>query len=132
MWDNPRLLNAAASVLYALALALFGAERYDLLQFHFHTPSEHRVAGRSFPMEIHFVHRNARGQLAVGPGLMCDELRQLGDAHRLVPERAELLLELRHHVFGRSQGAGPFLLRAAQPFGRDEGFALGGDVVVIR
>lgn len=42
-----------------------GNERYDLLQFHFHTPSEHRVAGRSFPMEIHFVHRNKRGQLAV-------------------------------------------------------------------
>lgn len=42
-----------------------GTERYDLLQFHFHTPSEHRIAGRSFPMEIHFVHRNARGQLAV-------------------------------------------------------------------
>ena len=42
-----------------------GSERYDLLQFHFHTPSEHRIAGRSFPMEIHFVHRNKRGQLAV-------------------------------------------------------------------
>lgn len=42
-----------------------GEERYDLVQFHFHTPSEHRVAGRSFPMEIHFVHRNKRGQLAV-------------------------------------------------------------------
>ena len=40
-------------------------ERFDLLQFHFHTPSEHKVAGRSFPMEIHFVHRNARGRLAV-------------------------------------------------------------------
>lgn len=42
-----------------------GDDRYDLLQFHFHTPSEHRVAGRSFPMEIHFVHRNKRGELAV-------------------------------------------------------------------
>jgi carbonic anhydrase len=42
-----------------------GAERYQPLQFHFHTPSEHRVAGRSFPMEIHFVHRNKLGRLAV-------------------------------------------------------------------
>ncbi len=42
-----------------------GNERYDLQQFHFHTPSEHRVAGRSFPMDIYFVHRNKRGQLAV-------------------------------------------------------------------
>lgn len=36
-----------------------GAEHYDLLQFHFHAPSEHRVDGRSFPMEVHFVHKNA-------------------------------------------------------------------------
>lgn len=42
-----------------------GDERYDLLHFHFHTPSEHRVAGRSFPMEIQFVHRNKRGQIAM-------------------------------------------------------------------
>lgn len=34
---------------------------YDLLQFHFHTPSEHTVNSRYAPMEIHFVHlkRNA-------------------------------------------------------------------------
>lgn len=36
-----------------------GAERYDLVQFHFHAPSEHRIDGRSFPMEVHFVHKNA-------------------------------------------------------------------------
>ncbi|MEX2453985.1 MAG: carbonic anhydrase family protein [Rhodospirillaceae bacterium] len=42
-----------------------GGERYELMQFHFHTPSEHRITGRSFPMEIHFVHRNAVGRLAV-------------------------------------------------------------------
>ena len=42
-----------------------GDERFDLLQFHFHTPSEHRVAGQAFPMEIHFVHRHASGRLAV-------------------------------------------------------------------
>lgn len=30
---------------------------YTLLQFHFHRPSEHRIAGRNFPMEVHFVHR---------------------------------------------------------------------------
>lgn len=42
-----------------------GSDRYDLQYFHFHTPSEHQIAGRKFPMEIHFVHRNKRGQLAV-------------------------------------------------------------------
>lgn len=26
---------------------------YDLIQFHFHSPSEHRVNGRAYPVEIH-------------------------------------------------------------------------------
>ena len=38
---------------------------FDLLQFHFHAPSEHRVGGRSFPMEMHMVHKADDGQLAV-------------------------------------------------------------------
>lgn len=37
----------------------------ELLQFHFHTPSENRIDGRSFPLELHFVHRNPEGELAV-------------------------------------------------------------------
>lgn len=40
-------------------------ENFDLLQFHFHDPSEHTVEGRSYPMELHFVHANAKGELAV-------------------------------------------------------------------
>jgi carbonic anhydrase len=39
--------------------------RYELEQFHFHTPSEHRFQGRSDPMEMHFVHRSAAGGLLV-------------------------------------------------------------------
>src|SRR5690349_5091197 len=38
---------------------------YSLLQFHFHRPSEHLIGGKSFPMEVHFVHRNEAGGLAV-------------------------------------------------------------------
>lgn len=33
-------------------------ERFRLVQFHFHAPSEHHVEGRSFPMEAHFVHED--------------------------------------------------------------------------
>ena len=40
-------------------------ERFDLLQFHVHTPSEHRVDGREHAMELHLVHGNADGKLAV-------------------------------------------------------------------
>lgn len=42
-----------------------GGEKYSLLQFHFHAPSEHTVEGRSFDMEMHLVHRNGEGALAV-------------------------------------------------------------------
>ena len=43
----------------------FQGQEYRLLQFHFHTPSEHHVAGRAHEMEAHFVHKNDQGQLAV-------------------------------------------------------------------
>ncbi|MBU3739286.1 MAG: carbonic anhydrase family protein [Rhodoferax sp.] len=38
---------------------------YQLLQFHFHHPSEERVNYRGYSMVAHLVHRNAEGQLAV-------------------------------------------------------------------
>ncbi len=42
-----------------------GGEKYELLQFHFHTPSENIVGGKAFPKEMHLVHKSAKGQLAV-------------------------------------------------------------------
>jgi carbonic anhydrase len=39
--------------------------RYDLVQFHFHTPSEHRFLGRTVPLEMHLVHQSATGKLLV-------------------------------------------------------------------
>ncbi|MCA2961017.1 MAG: carbonic anhydrase family protein [Silvanigrellales bacterium] len=42
-----------------------GRGRFELKQFHFHTPSEHTRDGKSFPLEIHLVHSNAEGALAV-------------------------------------------------------------------
>jgi carbonic anhydrase len=39
--------------------------RYDLVQFHFHTPSEHQFGGRNTPLEMHLVHRSAAGKLLV-------------------------------------------------------------------
>lgn len=43
----------------------FNGEDYTLLQFHFHTPSEHHVMGQEYPMEIHFVHQHTSGKYAV-------------------------------------------------------------------
>jgi carbonic anhydrase len=38
---------------------------YRLKQFHFHTPSEHTINGKHFPMEIHLVHQADDKSLAV-------------------------------------------------------------------
>jgi carbonic anhydrase len=38
---------------------------YTLLQFHFHDTSEHTMNGQAAPMEVHFVHQSADGELAV-------------------------------------------------------------------
>lgn len=42
-----------------------GDKQYELLQFHFHTPSEEAVNGKRTAMVAHFVHRSAEGELGV-------------------------------------------------------------------
>jgi carbonic anhydrase len=44
---------------------LIGNEKYSLLQYHIHAPSEHVINGKSYPLEIHFVHGTPDGKLAV-------------------------------------------------------------------
>lgn len=44
---------------------MLDGQRFELKQFHFHTPSENHIAGKSFPLEAHFVHANKAGELAV-------------------------------------------------------------------
>jgi carbonic anhydrase len=39
--------------------------RYELVQFHFHRPSEERIDGRQFDMVAHLVHKDLDGRLAV-------------------------------------------------------------------
>ena len=40
-------------------------QRFELVQFHFHRPSEERVDGKAFDMVAHLVHKNLEGRLAV-------------------------------------------------------------------
>jgi carbonic anhydrase len=54
-------------------------KRYELVQFHFHKPSEERINGRSFDMVAHLVHRDQDGHLAVVAVLL-----KKGGANRLV------------------------------------------------
>ncbi|KKO20101.1 MAG: carbonate dehydratase [Candidatus Brocadia sp.] len=42
-----------------------GHRTFELIQFHFHTPSEHLINGKSYAMEAHLVHRGKHGRLAV-------------------------------------------------------------------
>jgi carbonic anhydrase len=63
-----------------------GRSKYELLQYHFHHPSEHLVEGERFAMEAHFVHQNVEsndfgvlGVLLV-PGVVNATFAQLATA----------------------------------------------------
>jgi carbonic anhydrase len=63
---------------------------YELKQFHFHSPSEHNIQGQSFAMEMHFVHSNEAGRLAVVGVLFVEgqENPELGKLWGFMPEHA--------------------------------------------
>jgi len=44
---------------------MIGNDSFDLLQFHFHRPSEEKLNGKPMAMVAHFVHKNQAGKLAV-------------------------------------------------------------------
>jgi carbonic anhydrase len=56
-----------------------GDKRYELKQFHFHHPSEETIKGKRFPMELHLVHSDADGNLAV-----ISVLLEVGAANSLI------------------------------------------------
>jgi carbonic anhydrase len=51
----------------------FDDQRYDLLQFHFHSPSEHAIENKFWDAELHLVHQNNSGDLAVIAVLLKEE-----------------------------------------------------------
>lgn len=60
-----------------------GGMTFNLIQIHFHTPSEHAISGKRYPLTGHFVHATEDGKLGV-LGVMFEE----GDAN---PELAKIL-----------------------------------------
>lgn len=50
-------------------------QKFDLKQFHLHSPSENTIHGKRYPMELHLVHASAQGELAV-VALMFEEGKQ--------------------------------------------------------
>jgi carbonic anhydrase len=60
--DNGHTIQVTNDVPMALDL---GDEHYELVQFHFHAPSEHTFDGKHAPLEVHYVHESTGGRLAV-------------------------------------------------------------------
>lgn len=50
-----------------------GDDIYELLQFHLHARSEHTIQGKTYPLEIHLVHRNVTGANFAVLGIMVEE-----------------------------------------------------------
>ena len=59
-------------------------KKYKLVQFHFHSPSEHMIRGKPYALEVHLVHKSDEGQLAVVGVLM-----QPGTPHPLLKTLVE-------------------------------------------
>lgn len=58
--DNGHAIEAVAK-----GSASIDGRQFVLQQFHFHAPSEHTIDGKHSAAEVHFVHREADGRLAV-------------------------------------------------------------------
>lgn len=43
----------------------YDGKTFQLIQFHFHMPSENQIKGLSYPLEGHLVHSDEHGNLAV-------------------------------------------------------------------
>lgn len=43
----------------------FNNKSYELVQLHFHTPSENQVNDKAYPAEVHLVHKDSDGNLLV-------------------------------------------------------------------
>lgn len=73
---------------------------YQLVQFHFHDPSEHTVGGKSYAMELHLVHKNDKGELAV-VGVLLEsgkEDRAYDKVFANMPKKADEKKELKETV----------------------------------
>ena len=92
-----------------------GGKAYQLKQFHFHTPSEHTIDGRQYPVEMHFVHQGESGDFVV-VGVLVEEGNESPSFAKVSPhlprvkgeskDLAGLTLDLHLHV---PQGEGAYV-----------------------
>lgn len=114
-----KLINNGHTIQAAVATGdslTFKGDEYRLLQFHFHTPSEHQFNHQPYPMEMHLVNQDKDGHLLV-LGLMIKEGRANPELARLLkklpkeegketelpaksaPNLARLVPSASHHLF---------------------------------
>jgi len=74
----------------------FERKKYFIKQFHFHKASEHTLNGKSFPMEVHFVHmketKAGENPAAVALGFLIDSGKADADwkkVWQMLPAKAE-------------------------------------------
>ena len=63
-----KVINTGRSVQVNYPLGSYiklGKDRYELMDFHFHTPSEHQKEGFHYPMEVQLKHRNGDGDIVM-------------------------------------------------------------------
>ena len=74
--------GSSVAVNYAKGNRLgFGERTYQLETVHPHTPSEHHIDGKSYPLELHLLHSQVFGDVAV-----VSMLFDIGDANPVVQE----------------------------------------------
>ena len=66
-------------------------EEYKFKMIHWHSPSEHTINGQRFPLELHLVHANEEGHLAV-----IGILYKIGSPDAFYDQLEEQLRELRN------------------------------------
>ncbi len=61
---------------------------YALKQFHFHSPSENQIDGKSYPLEGHLVHADKNGNLAVVAVMFTEgkDNKVIGEAWSKLPQ----------------------------------------------
>ncbi len=63
-----KIINSGHAVQVNFPLGSYikvGGQRYELMHYQFHTPSEHHKEGFAYPMEMQLVHRDGDGNVVV-------------------------------------------------------------------
>jgi len=62
---------------------------FELKQFHFHSPSENHINGKTYPLEAHFVHLDKDGNIAVVAVMFVEgaENKDLAKIWKVMPKK---------------------------------------------